>query len=40
VDPANSNNVISDELEQQPRQLIANQAKVSLGKRTWGEIVI
>lgn len=39
VDPANSNNVISDELGQQARQLIASHAKASLSAKTWGDIV-
>lgn len=39
MDPANSNNVVSEELGQQARVLIANHAKASLGKKTWGEIV-
>ena len=39
VDPANSNNVISEELGQQARQLIANHAKNSLTANDWNQIV-
>lgn len=39
VDPANSNNVISEELGQQARQLLANHAKNSLTAKDWNQIV-
>ncbi|MFM8834014.1 MAG: nucleotidyltransferase [Cytophagales bacterium] len=39
VDPANSNNVISDLLSQQARQQISNCAKNSLTATNWSQIV-
>jgi hypothetical protein len=38
VDPANSNNVVSDELTPAHRANIKHWAKVALDARTWGEI--
>lgn len=39
VDPANTNNVISDDLSASQKQVVANRASVSTGKKTWEEIV-
>jgi len=39
VDPANSNNIISDELTAQEKSVIAGQARISRLKQTWEEIV-
>lgn len=39
VDPANTNNVISDDLNASQKLVVANMARVSIGKKTWGEIV-
>lgn len=39
VDPANSNNVVSDDLTQAEKQLIASAATISKSKAYWSEIV-
>lgn len=39
TDPANTNNVVSDDCTASERAAIALQAKASLGKKTWKEIV-
>jgi hypothetical protein len=39
VDPANSNNVVSDDLTQSEKQLIASIATISKNKSYWSEIV-
>lgn len=39
VDPANSNNIISDDCTKSEKAAISNKAKDSLQKGTWGEIV-
>lgn len=39
VDPANTGNIISDDLTQAEKQTIASKAKESHGKGTWGEIL-
>ena len=39
VDPANTNNVISDDLNASQKLVVANTARASTGKKTWGEIV-
>ena len=39
VDPANSNNIISDDLSSYEKQLVANQAQTSINKQYWQEIV-
>lgn len=39
VDPANSNNIISDDLNITDKRSIAAQAKASRNKQTWGSIV-
>lgn len=40
VDPANTNNIISDEeLNTQEKEAIAEQARVSRSKKTWGDII-
>ena len=38
-DPANSNNVISDDLSYSAKYAIANQAAVSLQQEYWGKII-
>lgn len=38
-DPANTNNILSDELNGLEKQLIVNAAKAALTAKTWGEIV-
>ena len=39
TDPANTNNKVSDMLYKYEKESIASQAKTSLGKQTWGEII-
>lgn len=39
IDPANTNNTISDMLYKYEKEAIANQARASLNKSTWGEII-
>ena len=39
IDPANTNNVVSEDCTASERTAIALQAATSLGKRTWNEIV-
>lgn len=39
TDPANTNNKMSDMLYKYEKEAIALQAKTSLGKQTWGEII-
>jgi hypothetical protein len=39
VDPANSNNIISDDLARQEKTLILANAKISRAKKFWSEIV-
>lgn len=39
IDPANTNNVVSDDCTAAEKAAIAVQARTSLGKKTWGEIV-
>ncbi len=39
IDPANTNNVVSEDCTASEKAAIALQAAVSLGKRTWEEIV-
>jgi len=39
IDPANSNNIISDDLFKYEREAIAYKAKESSNKRTWNEII-
>jgi hypothetical protein len=39
VDPANTNNVISNDLAAQAKSTIANQASVSASKANWGQII-
>ena len=39
IDPANTNNKISDMLYKYEKEAIAKQAKDSLTKKTWGEII-
>ena len=39
VDPSNTNNVISDDLCIYEKKIIADKAKESLCKKTWGEII-
>lgn len=39
IDPANTNNVISDDLNAYQKQAVGNIARASTGKKTWGEIV-
>ncbi|MEY5028578.1 MAG: hypothetical protein RLZ63_893 [Pseudomonadota bacterium] len=39
VDPANSNNVVSDDCTADEKAAIAQQARISLGKNTWQGIV-
>ena len=39
IDPANTANMISEELTTQQRQLIATQARTSRGEPNWGQII-
>lgn len=39
VDPANTNNVVSDDMTDAEKAAVAKQAAVSATKRTWGEII-
>ena len=39
VDPANSNNIISDDLNATQKAAVSNQAKSSLNQQTWGGVV-
>ena len=39
IDPANTNNIISDDLTQNEKRAIANMASVSLQKQSWQEII-
>ncbi len=39
IDPANTNNVVSDDCTAAEKTAIATKASESLGKKTWGEIV-
>jgi len=39
VDPANSNNVISDDITASEKSAVATQARASAAKRTWEEII-
>ena len=39
IDPANTNNVISDDLSAMEKNTVARQAKLSAGKRRWEEII-
>lgn len=39
TDPANTNNKISDMLHKYEKEAVASQAKTSLGKQTWDEII-
>jgi hypothetical protein len=39
VDPANTNNIISDDLSFNEKRAIANMASVSLQKQNWSEII-
>jgi hypothetical protein len=39
IDPANTNNVVSDDCAASEKSKIALQASASLGKNTWDEIV-
>lgn len=39
VDPANTNNVVSDDMSAAEKAAIAKQAIISATKRTWGEII-
>ena len=39
IDPANTNNIVSDDCTQAEKAAIAAKARESLGKKTWGEIV-
>jgi hypothetical protein len=39
IDPANTNNKVSDMLYQYEKEAIATQAKTTLTKSTWGEII-
>ncbi len=39
IDPANTNNKVSDMLNKYEKEAIATQAKTSLNKSTWGEII-
>ncbi len=38
-DPANTNNTVSDDCTAAEKSSIASQARVSLSKKTWGEVV-
>lgn len=39
IDPANTNNVVSEDCSGEEKNAIANKANESLGKKTWDEIV-
>ena len=39
LDPANTNNVISDDLNSYEKRLIATQAQTSANKQFWSQIV-
>lgn len=39
IDPANSNNIISEDLTEYEKSLIQSAAQTTLTKRTWGEIL-
>lgn len=39
IDPANTNNVISDDLSGTEKSAVAAQAKTSAGKQFWGDII-
>jgi len=39
VDPANTNNVISDDLSAAEKSAVAAQAKTSAGKQYWKDII-
>ncbi len=39
VDPANTNNVISDDLSAAEKNTVARRAKTSAGKQNWGDII-
>ena len=39
IDPANTNNAISDDLTQAEKTAVATQARFSAAKKTWGEII-
>jgi hypothetical protein len=39
MDPANSNNVVSEDLTKDEKLQVANKASISLGKKSWGEII-
>ncbi len=39
VDPANTNNIISDELYKYEKEAIAKKAKESLDQTNWGQII-
>lgn len=39
INPANTNNIVSDGCTQAEKAAIAAKARESLGKKTWGEIV-
>lgn len=39
IDPANTNNVVSDDLTAAEKTAVATQARLSAAKKTWGEII-
>jgi hypothetical protein len=39
IDPANSNNIVSDDLSPAEKQTVASVASASRSKQTWGEII-
>ena len=39
IDPANTNNIISDDLNATEKQAVSYQANISRNKQTWGDIV-
>ena len=39
VDPANSNNILSDLLTTSEKNIIKNKAKLSISKKNWGDII-
>ena len=39
VDPANTNNILSDDLTQAEKQLVAAQASTSARQQSWGSII-
>ena len=39
VDPANTNNIVSDDLNNAQKLAISNQARLSRNQKTWGDIV-